>query len=204
MPSASCSFFANDMAQRFKLTFKLNLKFNERAISDLRFYNPRSRRLALILSTSSSSTTMATRRAIDLAKTKFSLHFTYENAKTALFYYVLFTQSLKAKRHLRARGIPETFREFWRWLSQVHVVPTRTLHSLLIQLLANNFSRPSCPGRKEKSSGGNGQGQVGHREQTCAKRRRCCATSDSTSGRKVTRVDSGRDGQDGCPNGHTH
>ncbi|KII92641.1 hypothetical protein PLICRDRAFT_37419 [Plicaturopsis crispa FD-325 SS-3] len=43
---------------------------------------------------------------------------TLDNAKTALFVYVILTQALKAERHLAARGVPGTLREFWKWLSQ--------------------------------------------------------------------------------------
>jgi hypothetical protein len=111
----------------------------------------------------SSSTTMATRRAVALARTTLSSQFTYDNVKTILLYYVLFTQSLKAKRHLRARGIPGTFREFWSWVSQVRPIFSDFHISLLTgAILESNISGPSCPSRKEKGSAGNGQSQVGH------------------------------------------
>ncbi|KAJ7045863.1 pyridoxal phosphate-dependent transferase [Mycena alexandri] len=45
----------------------------------------------------------------------------YETVKTLLFVYVVFKQSLKAKRHLRARGIITSFREFYTWIAQ-HVI----------------------------------------------------------------------------------
>ncbi|KAJ6521913.1 pyridoxal phosphate-dependent transferase [Mycena vulgaris] len=46
---------------------------------------------------------------------------TYETLKTVLFFYVLFKQSIKAQRHLRARGIITSFREFYTWIAQ-HVI----------------------------------------------------------------------------------
>ncbi|KAJ6476032.1 pyridoxal phosphate-dependent transferase [Mycena vitilis] len=46
---------------------------------------------------------------------------TYEVLKTVLFFYVLFKQSVKAQRHLRARGIITSFREFYTWVAQ-HVI----------------------------------------------------------------------------------
>ncbi|KAL5528632.1 DPL1 [Sanghuangporus sanghuang] len=42
----------------------------------------------------------------------------FETVKTLLFVYVVFTQSLKAQRHLRARGFRQTFSDFWTWLCQ--------------------------------------------------------------------------------------
>ncbi|KAJ7772728.1 pyridoxal phosphate-dependent transferase [Mycena maculata] len=46
---------------------------------------------------------------------------TYETLKTILFFYVLLKQSVKAQRHLRARGIITTVREFYTWIAQ-HVI----------------------------------------------------------------------------------
>ncbi|GLB37008.1 putative PLP-dependent transferase [Lyophyllum shimeji] len=48
-----------------------------------------------------------------------------ENAKTLLFWYVILTQSIKAQRHLRARGIVATAREIYTWIAQ------RVIHLLL-------------------------------------------------------------------------
>ncbi|KAL0575549.1 Dihydrosphingosine phosphate lyase [Marasmius crinis-equi] len=42
----------------------------------------------------------------------------FENAKSILLLYVLLTHSLKAYRHLRARTVGGTVREFYKWLSQ--------------------------------------------------------------------------------------
>ncbi|KAJ6625827.1 PLP-dependent transferase [Mycena sp. CBHHK59/15] len=46
---------------------------------------------------------------------------TYETFKTVLFFYVLLKQSVKAQRHLRARGIVTSVREFYTWIAQ-HVL----------------------------------------------------------------------------------
>ncbi|KAH8119045.1 pyridoxal phosphate-dependent transferase [Phellopilus nigrolimitatus] len=43
---------------------------------------------------------------------------TFDSAKTVLFVYVLLTHSLRAQRHLRARGVTQTISEFWTWLCQ--------------------------------------------------------------------------------------
>ncbi|TDL15304.1 PLP-dependent transferase [Rickenella mellea] len=56
---------------------------------------------------SSSSSSSALRRYISI-----------ENFKTILFIYVLFTQSIKAQRHLRARGVTQTAVDFWKWISR--------------------------------------------------------------------------------------
>lgn len=70
---------------------------------------------------------MSARRAYDsLAKTILSSPI-YERAKTLLFLYVLLTQSIKAQRHLRARGIIGTFSEFYTWIAQVSYLPIRDL-----------------------------------------------------------------------------
>ncbi|KAF8893548.1 pyridoxal phosphate-dependent transferase [Infundibulicybe gibba] len=42
----------------------------------------------------------------------------FETAKSTLFFYILFTYLLKAQRHIRARGIPTTVREFYGWIAQ--------------------------------------------------------------------------------------
>lgn len=44
---------------------------------------------------------------------------TYEALKTVLFFYVVLKQSVKAQRHLRARGIITSVREFYTWIAQV-------------------------------------------------------------------------------------
>lgn len=43
----------------------------------------------------------------------------FENAKTFLFLYVFLTQTLKAYRHLRARGITTSIHELYTAVSQV-------------------------------------------------------------------------------------
>lgn len=48
----------------------------------------------------------------------------FEYGKTILFLYVLLSQSIKAERHLRARGLLRTAGEAWTWLCQVR---TRSL-----------------------------------------------------------------------------
>ncbi|KAJ7187901.1 pyridoxal phosphate-dependent transferase [Mycena filopes] len=45
----------------------------------------------------------------------------YDTVKTLLFAYVILTNSLKAHRHLRARGLVTSFREFYTWIAQ-HVI----------------------------------------------------------------------------------
>ncbi|KAJ7130839.1 pyridoxal phosphate-dependent transferase [Mycena crocata] len=45
----------------------------------------------------------------------------YETLKTILFFYVVFNQSLKAQRHLRARGVITSIRELYAWIVQ-HVI----------------------------------------------------------------------------------
>lgn len=48
-----------------------------------------------------------------------SLVFTLDGAKSALFYYVLLVQIVKAHRHLRARGARSTMKEVYTWVSKV-------------------------------------------------------------------------------------
>lgn len=62
---------------------------------------------------------MGPRRVAGTARALLNTHFTFENVKTVLFFYILLKQSLKATRHLRARGLTQTAREFWRGISQV-------------------------------------------------------------------------------------
>jgi hypothetical protein len=56
---------------------------------------------------------------LGFARALVNTHFNFESAKTGLFLYVVLKQSLKASRHLRARGLTQTAREFWGWISQV-------------------------------------------------------------------------------------
>ncbi|PPQ83056.1 hypothetical protein CVT24_012008 [Panaeolus cyanescens] len=50
-----------------------------------------------------------------------SLLLTLDNAKSALFYYVILTHVIKAHRHLRARGIVASTKEVWVWVMQLGV-----------------------------------------------------------------------------------
>lgn len=43
---------------------------------------------------------------------------TLDHFKTALFVYVLLTRSVKAQRHLWARGLTQTVRDFINWISR--------------------------------------------------------------------------------------
>ncbi|KAJ3726910.1 PLP-dependent transferase [Lentinula raphanica] len=52
------------------------------------------------------------------SKTLLSQRSLYENLKSLVFVYFLVTQSIKGERHLRARGILTTFKEFYAWLAQ--------------------------------------------------------------------------------------
>jgi hypothetical protein len=58
-------------------------------------------------------------RASALVKGPIFSQLTFDNAKTALFFYVLLTNTVKAQRHLRARGIVTSARELYTWIAQV-------------------------------------------------------------------------------------
>lgn len=45
----------------------------------------------------------------------------FDSAKSALFFYILITQTIKVQRHLRARGVSATLKELYIWVSQ-HVI----------------------------------------------------------------------------------
>lgn len=45
--------------------------------------------------------------------------FNLNNAKSALFVYVLLTQTLKMQRHLRGRGLTTSVKDVYTWISQV-------------------------------------------------------------------------------------
>jgi sphinganine-1-phosphate aldolase len=47
------------------------------------------------------------------------LLFSFDSAKSALFYYVLLTQGVKLQRHIRARGIVTSAKELYTWIAQV-------------------------------------------------------------------------------------
>ena len=53
----------------------------------------------------------------------------FDTAKTVLFVYVLLTNGLKARRHIRARGFRQTIAELWTWLCQVSVSECGTILS---------------------------------------------------------------------------
>ncbi|KAI5116500.1 hypothetical protein M0805_009925 [Coniferiporia weirii] len=63
---------------------------------------------------------MATTALAALSKARDSVrrYAAFDTVKTLLFVYVLLTHSLKAQRHLRARGVVQTISEFWTWLCQ--------------------------------------------------------------------------------------
>ena len=43
----------------------------------------------------------------------------WQNFTNAVVVYLLLTRTLKAHRHLRARGILQTIRDFYKWVLQV-------------------------------------------------------------------------------------
>lgn len=47
----------------------------------------------------------------------------FENAKTAVFFYLVATYWLKAYRHARARGVRASAKEIYTWVSQVRAYP---------------------------------------------------------------------------------
>ena len=51
---------------------------------------------------------MTSRRTICSVGILVTSQFTFDNAKAALFYYIVLKQSLKASRHLLARGLTGT------------------------------------------------------------------------------------------------
>ena len=46
----------------------------------------------------------------------------FDSAKSALFYYVLLTQAVKLRRHIRARGIITSAKELYTWMAQVTAI----------------------------------------------------------------------------------
>jgi sphinganine-1-phosphate aldolase len=65
-------------------------------------------------------------------KQSLPLVLTLNNAKSALFYYVLFVQLVKARRHLRARGIIASAKDVYTWAAQVCLAGSITMHLALI------------------------------------------------------------------------
>ncbi|KAE9403922.1 PLP-dependent transferase [Gymnopus androsaceus JB14] len=55
---------------------------------------------------------------VGLVKPIFLQRSLFENFKSLLFIYVLVTQSIKAQRHVRARGIVTTGKELYTWIAQ--------------------------------------------------------------------------------------
>ena len=43
----------------------------------------------------------------------------WQNFTNAVVIYLLITRALKTQRHLRARGVLQTIRDFYRWVLQV-------------------------------------------------------------------------------------
>jgi sphinganine-1-phosphate aldolase len=61
-----------------------------------------------------------------------------ESVKTLVFVYVILRQSVKANRHLRARGVRETVLDFWSWLCQVcrkFALVARRYYKLILRLI---------------------------------------------------------------------
>lgn len=76
-----------------------------------------SRAFLVPLSVTFSFVSMAPKRLADTAQAVRAV-FTLDHIKTALFVYVLLTRSVKAQRHLWARGLTQTVRDFVSWLTQ--------------------------------------------------------------------------------------
>lgn len=138
-------------------------------------------------------------KAVALAKAPVLSHLNFDNAKTILFFYVLLTQSVKAQRHLRARGIVTSTRELYTWIAQVCYSISST-HRLLLYRHRHPAGHPpvaahSCHITEGRSP--DEQGQTRYREQLGAQGRRCRATPLAAGARTDTRVDSGADGQYG-------
>lgn len=51
-------------------------------------------------------------------------------AKTILFYYVLFTYTLKLQRHIKARGVTTSLKEVHNWISRVRQGLAAVIHDL--------------------------------------------------------------------------
>lgn len=102
-------------------------------------------------------------RASALVKSPIFSQFTFDNAKTALFFYVLLTNTLKAHRHLRARGIVTSARELYTWIAQVRFNVMEGNSSFNCgQWLANNLSLPSRSRYAKESGSSDEPGQARH------------------------------------------
>ncbi len=79
----------------------------------------------------------------------------FDYLKSTLFLYVVFTRSVQAQRHLRARGLVPTVTDFWRWLSQVSsnaFCAFRTFSSLTPRYSEFYFWHYDCPQCERKSN----------------------------------------------------
>lgn len=92
----------------------------------------------ILLSTTTTMATMAISSNIVAKARTLARSPAFDYVKTALFVYVLLTRLLQARRHVRARGLVPTLRDFWTWLSQVR----GTLYVLLSRS-PNMFRAPS-------------------------------------------------------------
>ena len=83
----------------------------------------------------------------------------FENAKTLLFFYVVLTHSLKAHRHLRARGVTSSAREAYLWIARVRISrPSSLVYTNPKLCLACHPPHPSPPFHLTKSGSANEPG----------------------------------------------
>ena len=69
----------------------------------------------------------------------------WQNFTNAVALYFILTRTLKAGRHLRARGIVQTARDFYKWVIQVRT--TRSYRFLACQhvCIGSNSTRSPLP-----------------------------------------------------------
>ena len=100
---------------------------------------------------------LISRRNVGALRARLDTHFTFENTKTMLFIYVVLIQSLKASRHLRARGLTGTAHEFWRWISHVRGNHILSFHLFMYSFTACHYACPPATSSTEKGPNRNGQ-----------------------------------------------
>ncbi|KAI0320845.1 hypothetical protein OF83DRAFT_1102559, partial [Amylostereum chailletii] len=57
--------------------------------------------------------------AVDLVQRNFTVdNITWDNAKNLVIFYLVWTRSIKAYRHIRARGLISTVEDAYKWIAQ--------------------------------------------------------------------------------------
>lgn len=97
-----------------------------------------------------------------LSRAALKQYLTFDTLKTVFFVYVLLVQSVKAERHLRARGIVQTVLDAYKALAQVRRLVLSCRCHPTTSSAAGAYVIPAHTGYAEEGRDGNGKNPARH------------------------------------------